>query len=121
MRILIASFVLFCSLNGFATNAEALNVAANNPTFLVTLPSNPTTGYQWTVTKYDQKILKLIKSQYISPHTKLIGAGGNMNFTFALKKGMSYPKSTNMSFTYGRSWDPKSGTLKKMTVNFVKK
>lgn len=119
MRVLLVSFILLGSLNVFAANSVTMNVSAKTPTFIVTLPSNPTTGYQWTVTKYDQKLFNLAKRQYIAPQTKLIGAGGNMNFTFALKKGMSYPKSTKMAFTYGRSWDPKSGTLKKVTVNFV--
>ena len=118
MKILLSCLLLLCSLCGHANKPLAINVDSSKPKFVVTLPSNPTTGYQWVVTKYDQKRLTLVKSKYIAPQTKLIGAGGNMTFTFKRNKGVSYPKATQMKFAYKRSWDPKSETLKTVTINF---
>lgn len=120
MRAIISSLLLLCSLNGYAGNALTISVDPSNPQFVVTLPANPTTGYQWTATSYDKTLLQMTGSKYVPLQTKLIGAGGNTVFSFALIKGKTYPQSTQMTFTYARAWDPKSGTVKKVTVNFVK-
>lgn len=118
MKALIASLLLFCSLCGHAAETSTMTVDPSSTQFVVTLPSNPTTGYQWTATTYDKKLFNMTGSQYLPPQKQLIGAGGNMTFTFALIKGKSYPKSTQMVFTYARAWDPKSGMVKTVTVNF---
>ena len=121
MRLVFGSLLFLCSLCGHAADALILNVDSCSPEFLVSLPSNPTTGYQWTVKAYDKKIMRMADSHFVAPQTKLIGAGGKMIFTFALIKGQSLPHSTSLSFTYARSWEAKSGTLKHVTVNFIKK
>ena len=118
MRAIIGSLLLLCSLCGYAVETTTITADPSSKKFVVSLPSNPTTGYQWTVTTYDKSILNMTGSQYIPPQKKLIGAGGNMTFTFALIKGKSYPQSTKMLFTYARAWDPKSGMLKNVVVNF---
>jgi len=118
MKALIASLLLLCSLGGYAAGATTMTVDPSSSQFVVTLPSNPTTGYQWSVTTYDKSILNMTGSQYVAPQKGLIGAGGNMTFTFTLIKGKSYTKSTKMVFTYARPWDPKSRTVKTVTVNF---
>lgn len=120
MRVIFSGLLLLTSLCSYAGNGLTFAVNSSSPTFVVTLPANPTTGYQWTLTSYDQSLLQMTGSKYVAPQTKLIGAGGNTMFTFMLVKGKTYPQSTQMSFTYARAWDPKSGTVKKVTVNFVK-
>ena len=120
MRAILGGFLLLCSLGAQADDNTVITVDSSSQQFVVTLPANPTTGYQWTVTSFDKKTFKMTASQFVSPRTRLIGAGGQMTYTFALIKGQSYPKSTQMSFTYARPWDPKSGTLKQVTVNFNK-
>ena len=119
MRILLSVLMLCCSIIGNASDVLTINVNASSPQFVVTLPSNPTTGYQWQITSYDKKRLKMISSQYTAPNTKLIGAGGNMTFTF-VSKNKAYPSSTQMAFTYVRPWEPKSGSIKRVKVNFTK-
>lgn len=118
MKALIAGLLLFFSLCSHSAETSTITVDPSSRQFVVTLPSNPTTGYQWTATTYNKSVFNMIASQYVPPQKKLIGAGGNMTFTFALIKGKSYPKSTQMVFTYARAWDPKSGMVKTVTVNF---
>jgi len=121
MKTILGGLLLMLySLCGYTADNKTMSVDSSRSKFVVSLPSNPTTGYQWKLITYDKKLLKLIKSQYVPPQTKLIGAGGNMAFTFARVKGQSYPKSTYITLTYGRSWEPKNGTVTKMTINFVK-
>ena len=120
MRTMISGLLLLCSLGGHAAETLSINVDPSNPQFVVKLAANPTTGYHWTVTSYDKKILQLTNSHYVAPQTKLIGAGGEMTFTFTQVKGKTYPQSTLISFTYARPWDLKSTTLKQVTINFTK-
>lgn len=120
MRIIIGSLLLASSFFGYAADTLTMTVDPSSPQFVVTLPSNPTTGFQWKVTTYNKKLFQMTDSHYVAPQTKLIGAGGQMTFTFALAKGKTYPQTTQMTFTYARSWDPKSGTVKQVTVNFIK-
>ncbi len=119
MKAILAGCLLLCSLFAYADKAITMTVDSSKQQFVVTLPSNPTTGYQWTVASYNKKIFKMTGSQFIAPRTRLMGAGGQMTFTFALNKGQSYPKSTQFHFTYARSWDKNSGTPTHVTVNFV--
>ena len=120
MKLLLACWLLLGSLYANAADPLIMNVDPANQQFVVTLPANPTTGYQWTVTTYNKKLLKMTGSHFDAPQTKLIGAGGKMTFIFELLKGKSYPESTLMTFTYARSWEPKSAMLQQVTVNFTK-
>ncbi|MCP0913650.1 MULTISPECIES: protease inhibitor I42 family protein [Legionella] len=120
MRTVIGSLLWICSLALYAIGAETLtlNLSASSREFVVKLPANPTTGYQWTIKKYNKNFFQLTSSQYVSPKTQLIGAGGEMVYVFKLKAGKSYPEKTHMLFKYARPWEPKSAILKKVVINF---
>lgn len=120
MRTILGSLLLFWGAlaTAAASDPMTVNVDPKQSKFQVTLSSNPTTGYQWTVTKYDKSLLQLVPSQYIAPQSKLIGAGGQMMFTFELVGGKTYPASTTINFKYARPWEPENGSSKTVTVNF---
>jgi inhibitor of cysteine peptidase len=120
MKSILCGWLLLCSMWGNAADTMTINVAANSPQFVVNLPANPTTGYRWSLVRYDKNSVQLIGSNYQAPKTKLIGAGGTMTFTFAPIKGKSYPSSTKMAFKYARPWEPASGSVKNVVVNFKK-
>ncbi|WP_028389042.1 protease inhibitor I42 family protein [Legionella fairfieldensis] len=119
MRIILTGLLLIMSLLARANDTLTVTVDPAQPLFQVTLPSNPTTGYQWTVENYDPSLLNLKSSQYIAPQKKLMGAEGNMIFNFALTSGKAYPTSTTITFKYARPWESGPGTLKTVTVNFT--
>lgn len=102
---------------GHAANS-VMTVPANSPQFVVSLPANPTTGYQWGVTEYDTSQLVLVSGVYQAPQTKLVGAGGTMVFTFKPIAGKPYPASTLIRFEYARPWEKTGGTEKTMEVQF---
>ena len=120
MRTMLSS-VLFLgfSLLAHASDDSSLSVNAAKNSFVVKLGANPTTGYQWEVVEFDKNLLTLTSSQFQKPQSKLMGAGGQMLFTFSLNKGKKYPGETSMVFKYARSWEPESGILKKVNVKFV--
>ena len=69
---------------------------------VVTLESNATTGYSWTLAQNsDESVLNKTGNEYVAPQTTLIGAGGKEEWTFkALKKGTS-----TISMGYSRPWE----------------
>ena len=73
-------------------------------TIVVTLGSNPTTGFKWSDTAeiQDQAILRQMDHKYIDPgQTNVVGATGREVWTFkALKKG-----TTTFSMEYRRPWE----------------
>jgi inhibitor of cysteine peptidase len=84
-----------------------LTVAVGD-TFIVTLCSNPTTGFQWSeMTQIgDENILEQVSHEYVAHvtevnETPVMGAPGNDVWTFkALEKGI-----TTVSMEYSRPWE----------------
>ena len=119
MRALLSCLLLGISIMAYADD-ETMTVNAKASELIINLPANPTTGFQWSIVKYDHALLTLSSSTYEKPKTNLVGAGGQMHYVFQLNKGSVAPKSTELKFKYGRSWEPKTATLKTIKVNFVK-
>lgn len=120
MKIILSALLVAWS---FLIHAEeAIHVTADKslPQFRVKLPANPTTGYQWRVLNYDKQLFALANQTYVAPKTNRMGAGGITVFTFMLRPGHDYPQNTNMVFKYARSWEAKSGIIKKIIVHFKK-
>jgi inhibitor of cysteine peptidase len=77
--------------------------AAVGDTFMVTLCSNPTTGFSWgeNARISDPGVVQQTGHQYQAPTTELTGAPGNEIWTFkALKTGQ-----TTVSMEYSRPWE----------------
>ena len=70
--------------------------------FKLTLQCNATTGYQWVLAKApDEKLVKLVGSEYKQLDPKLIGSGGDMVWTFrALAEGKA-----EIGLNYIRPWE----------------
>lgn len=117
----IRQFLCLCIM-GMLTSAYAAQVntihAFPNSDIRITLPANPTTGYQWQVQAYDHSLLQMASQHYYRSTTRLMGAGGQTIFIFKLKNTSSHPKSTEIVFKYSRPWEPSSGTIRKVKVLF---
>jgi predicted secreted protein len=68
---------------------------------IVTLDSNPTTGYQWQEARIgDESVLSQYSRQFVEPETGAIGAPGKDVWTFkSLERGTS-----TLQFKYCRPW-----------------
>lgn len=82
--------------------------------FKLTLQYNATTGYQWVLAKpLDEKLVKLLGSEYKRLDSKLVGSGGDMVWTFqALAEGKA-----EIGLNYVRPWE--KGAKPAQTTNFV--
>ncbi len=71
---------------------------------IITLPSNPTTGYDWNVTASSE--LNIIKT-YEAPDTKLLGAGGRTVLNITADKEGLY----ELTFRYMRPWESEESAI----------
>lgn len=88
-KIGLASALLFCSVSAYA-GAGALTVSSNHAPikvhpgqpFVISLESNPSTGYEWSLVGYDKNLVKLVGHQFIPSQKKLMGAPGHEEWSF---------------------------------------
>jgi len=83
------------------TSVELIRARVNEP-FTISLPANPTTGYEWKA-DYDYVLLKQESAEFESAtkETKRVGAGGTSVFVFLPIK----PGKSTIYFVYKRSWE----------------
>jgi inhibitor of cysteine peptidase len=110
--------LLLTTTISFAEKPRVLHINAQDKTFSLTLPANPTTGYQWTIKQYDKALLTLTDSRYVAPNTKRLGAGGQMLFTFSYDLNTPTTQSTTLVFEYKRAWEKAPVTLETIQVYF---
>jgi inhibitor of cysteine peptidase len=108
---LLALALLGCTGFGLPGGALRLNQGDNGRSstlavgqeLIVTLPSNPSTGYRWQVTAGDATVLAQAgEAQYASEGIPRPGSGGTETFRFrAVAAG-----STMLRLSYAPSYDP---------------
>jgi len=76
-------------------------VLATNQTFEIVLPSNPTTGYSWSLHIDQPLVVRTISDQYVADSSGRVGVGGNT--TWLLDTGNS--GTAALTFSYNRSWE----------------
>ncbi len=88
----------------------------NGQEFTITLGSNPSTGYSWSIDDtYDRNIISKISNEFIASNTKRIGAPGHELWIF---KGTG-TGSTKLNFTYARQRVDKTSQLNFKSFNVV--
>lgn len=89
-----------------ALNSSDITLSQTNPSATIQLASNPTTGYTWNVTSYDNSLITL-SHQYIRSKPEMIGSGGYEVWTItATQKALNAPsQTTTINFSYLRSWE----------------
>lgn len=96
---------LACATPIYTDTQATIHLTQSQPTFIIKLNSNPTTGYSWALRSYDKNLLTPINHLYQAPqNTKLIGAPGYELWTFKLKPTAS-AQSTTVEFVYRRPWE----------------
>ena len=81
--------------------------------FFIALPSNRTTGYSWTQSIADGKILAYEGNVYQNPSSGLLGAGGQQIFIYHANR----TGSTTITVTYSQPFDTNAAPAKTLTFN----
>jgi inhibitor of cysteine peptidase len=100
-------------------NGRTIEISKDS-TFAVTLQSNPTTGYAWTVAIVDSTVVQQQgDKEYKQGNTdaNIVGAGGAETFTFrAMAAGQ-----TTLQLIYSRSWETDIPPIQTFEVTLVVK
>lgn len=94
-------------------------ISGKQQTFNIELKANATTGYQWYLKDYNEKLIRPVSYQYeTAKDSKMVGQGGTAEFKFkTYKQFKSMPQMTQLTFIYARPWDINdSATTKTVTV-----
>jgi inhibitor of cysteine peptidase len=85
---------------------------------VVTLESNPTTGYAWEVSEVDKAVLAQVGEaefqEAAQEGEQLVGAPGVQTFRFVAARG-----ETTLALVYRRSWEKDVEPLQTFTVEVV--
>lgn len=122
--LLSAIFATAIAANSSSTQSQTqsktdkpITIAPNQSTLELNLTANPTTGYNWYLSKYADRFFKLESYKYLPANTKLVGAPGKAVFTFKVKPSFHHaPFITHMVFKYMRPWESGSGAKKTLTI-----
>ena len=122
---LLIALAAACGDDANATGSVNLTAEDNDGTvevkvsdrIVITLESNVTTGFAWRLTtEPDVDVLELVDSEYRSPETDLLGAGGDEIWTFeATGEG-----TTSLELTYERSSGETAGEPFAITVDVAR-
>lgn len=114
MKIVVWLLVVSCWFaNTLGAEEKPIAVGVGQE-FKLALESNPSTGNQWLLAKpLDERLLKLLGTEYRRGRSGTPGAPGNEILTFrALSDG-----KTEIRLKYGRLWERDSSPSRK--TNFV--
>ncbi|OQX17993.1 MAG: hypothetical protein BWK80_38725, partial [Desulfobacteraceae bacterium IS3] len=119
---LLTLFVFLAAGTAFAANVGTFTSADDGKTVSlqvgdtldVSLESNPSTGYQWTVVNTDEKVVKNTDKTYTSAcEDGMVGCGGKELFTFeAVSAG-----TTGLKIAYYRSWEGADSAISTFTLH----
>ncbi len=106
-RLFAALSLLLCAAtpattpNVFTEATPSIAVRVGQ-TFVIGLPSNPSTGYAWRMSgALTQSKLAYLGTTYLGPNTTRVGAGGTDLYLFTAKQAGTY----TLTFSYSRPWE----------------
>ncbi len=117
MSVLVAAILAFgcapAKVETYGESAQAVQSRVSSE-FIISLESNPTTGYSWQES-HDDSMVKLVEKKLepgAGAKQGLAGAGGVENFRFkAVMAG-----KTQITLTYKRPWEQQSVKQKIFTI-----
>lgn len=99
--------IIFFLVSGVSfAKSNIIYIHHDQPQFTITLDSNRTTGYSWSLKSYDKKLISLVSHEYIPPNSKLIGAPGYEKWVFQANPiFLNGSKIAMVSLDYARPWE----------------
>lgn len=88
----------------FTDPQKPIIVKKSHPLFSITMQSNPTTGFLWSLKSFDPALIKPVRRTFHPPiKNSLLGKGGYEEWVFAVKPaGFLVPQTTSIALIYAR-------------------
>lgn len=97
---------------------KEIKVTVSSPVVRVRLISNPSTGYQWYLIKYNSMLMLAPRSYYIPAKSGMVGAPGYTVWRFQFKKSaFVHQQKTQVILEYKRPWEKIEG--RRQIIHFV--
>lgn len=97
--------------------SQIIIVSPQQNTFSVILPSNPSTGFSWTLKTYDGRLLQPVGHQYVPPKGLRPGASGYDIWQFqGSSQLVNQPQATTIKMIYQRPWNQEVGQERSFTI-----
>jgi inhibitor of cysteine peptidase len=115
--LLVSVAVLLSALTASVfAQTEEMTVDAQQE-FDISLPSNPSTGYQWMVNEIsDESVVKYVKSTFVPSGEQMPGSGGTEALTFRAER----EGTATITLQYVRSWETdQPAETRTISVNVV--
>ena len=58
LRVIFTVYIIILLLLG-CTKKDQIRISSKQEEFTVSLPANPTTGFQWSITEFDKNIFEI--------------------------------------------------------------
>ncbi|MFN3235048.1 MAG: protease inhibitor I42 family protein [Gammaproteobacteria bacterium] len=101
----------------YTENATTIMVNKDQPSFILDLKANVTTGFQWFLIAKHYPLIKEMSYQYIAPAENRPGAGGVAQWTVTLsEEAFAVPQTMNLNFIYSRPWSKSVGKHKTIRI-----
>ncbi|MFA5056289.1 MAG: protease inhibitor I42 family protein [Dehalococcoidia bacterium] len=115
-----------CTASADTGDPQIFNVAESGQqielspgdSLIVTLDSNPSTGYAWSISEIgDEAVIDDVSNEFVGADTGMVGAGGQEVWTFeAIDEGTS-----TIEMQYSRSWETDVEPVETFIVTVVVK
>ena len=116
LNVLFMGLALFSTQTCCLSEAQQMTVHASSLQVVFSLPTNPSTGYQWVLETYDKSVLNFQNKVY-KVSSQVMGAPGNMVWVFKLSHQSTVKKSTEIILKYKRPWQ--AVVIKVMKVKVI--
>lgn len=104
----------------FTIDKPDIMVSATQPSFILKLKANPSTGYLWFLRDYDASLLAPVSHTYQKPDAKLMGAPGYDLWTFKMKPAaFIVPRQTSLRMIYARPFSNENVTPVLFSISTV--
>ncbi|MDZ7741184.1 MAG: protease inhibitor I42 family protein [Bacteroidota bacterium] len=120
-RILSFFLVLFLAIFSSCSNPFTMRDSGRtvefslNAQFQVDLTGNPSTGYIWQVSQYDDHVIRQIGEPKFEVKDKKIGSPGVYTFTFETIA----PGQTTLELVYTRKFEPGTEAAKTFKLDII--
>ncbi|MDA8561875.1 protease inhibitor I42 family protein [Gammaproteobacteria bacterium] len=120
-KVKVVAFILciFFVVDILFAQENIIQLKKNQPNFSILLYSSPTTGYSWSLKKYNKNLIELTGHEYVKHKSSKMGASSYEKWSFhATDHFFDKNTSTRIILDYFRPWETKA-PLKTLTYKIV--